>query len=314
MRGEMAGKIKGMTADQIAEFEKAIAGRGRGFTDADEMKDFIKSYDNASKLFAGILSDFNKDGKTDNTDMYAALSKVLNVDLTGYDGDDTGVPLPAWLDSNPKDGKADDAAVVHKNLEAMSPAARMDAISSFQSGLENLKNSITRKNTEIEQQSVVSPEEQKVFDSYQRAGWISPERIFRTIDTNFNTARSKIGDAAFMRGQVNAAQSVVNKMNGFISSAEEQIKVLTAQQEGKTPAGKQAIQARIDKLRAFVAETTKNRGVAVEKLKRNSQYAEAWKMYKKYYDDKKKMSKKDRKDFAWQSTLEWASKKGYNIQ
>jgi hypothetical protein len=303
MRGEMAGKIKGMTAAQIKDFEAAITGRGRGFTTADEMKDFIKSYDNASKLFGGILSDFNKDGKTDNTDMYAALSAVLNVDLTNYDGDDTGVDLPSWLDSNPKDGKADDAAVVQKNLAAMGPAARMDAISSFQNGIENLKSSITRRNIEIEQQSVVSPAEQAVFDSYQKAGWISPERIFQTIDTNFNTARSKIGDVAFMQGQVNAAQSVVNKMNGFISSAEEQIRLLTAQQEGKTPAGRQAIQARIDKLRAFVTETTKNRGVAVEKLKRNSQYAEAWKMYKK-----------DRKDFAWQSTLEWASKKGYNIQ
>jgi hypothetical protein len=156
MRGEMAGKIKGMTAAQIKDFESALIGRGRGFTNADEMKNFITSYDNASKLFGGILSDFNKDGKTDNADMYAALSATLGVDLTGYDGDDTGVPLPDWLDSNPKDGKADDATVVQKKLEGMSVLDRMNAISGLLSNKVNIEHAISQNRNEMEQFTAVN--------------------------------------------------------------------------------------------------------------------------------------------------------------
>jgi hypothetical protein len=283
------------------------------------MKNFITSYDNATKLFGGILSDYNKDGKTDNTDMYGLLGEMLGVDLSGYDGDETGVSLPDWLDSNPKDGKADDAAVVQKNLATMSPAARMDAISSFQGSIEGLKASITQTNNERTANSAISKDEQAVFDSYKKAGWISPERILGMLDMNFNTARAKLGDVRFMEGQVAAAQSVVNKINGFISNAMTEIDNLTRLQEGKTPAGRQVIQARIDKLRAFAKEAEKNRDVAVGKLRRNSEYKEAWEMYNYLRKHVIKIGKstetvtQSHKD-AWKNVLKWAKEKGYNIQ
>jgi hypothetical protein len=85
-------------------------------------------------------------------------------------------------------------------------------------------------------------------------------------------------------------------------------------------------------MRAFIAEAARNKNLAWERYIRSSQYdknkdmndtlailrddpryREAYKVYEKYYNQKKKKMGKDAISFAWDAMVEWAKKKGYNL-
>jgi outer membrane murein-binding lipoprotein Lpp len=183
---------------------------------------------------------------------------VLDVDLTGYDGDDTGVPLPEWLDSN-KDGKADDATVVHKNLEAMSPTTRMDAISSFQGSIEGLKASITQMNSEKESYANMPEavttliDEKKNFSGLpiQQYAVTQVEGIMDNITNMLGSPSFDVKTAAARLGGVTARKQ---KLSANVNALVAQRDALIGKMKAVGPAAKAMLQKQLDEMNKIISQ------------------------------------------------------------
>jgi hypothetical protein len=245
----LTGKLLGNTSAQIKDLEGALA--GKAFASGEEMTKFLQKYDDASKLFSGLLTDFNGDGKQDATDLTGNLSKMLGLppeEVARMNfADELGFDLPDWLDAN-GDNRADDAAQVSDRLSKMTPAQRTEAMS-FDSADFGAK--LGNYNREKEEYAKPKDNELAAMDP-----WKSGTTMDRDSYLKQAAGIQKTGLDAVNTADMNAAKTTISalsarrdKLGTFMAKIDEEIKVLEAQKSGLGFAGRQAMDARIKKLR-----------------------------------------------------------------
>jgi hypothetical protein len=241
----LTGKLLGNTSVQIKDLEGALA--GKAFASGEEMTKFLQKYDDASKLFSGLLTDFNGDGKQDATDLTGNLSKMLGLPTEEVArmnfADELGFDLPDWLDAN-GDNRADDAAQVSDRLSKMTPAQRTEAMS-FDSADFGAK--LGNYNREKAEYSKLTPEEDAILA--QAGAGVQGKYVKDSAGLIDKARQGLAGGTTILATQgVELLTKQRNELQGNIATMDDKIKRLQEQRAGLGFAGRQAIDARIASL------------------------------------------------------------------